>query len=100
MVTGYFDPLQAAHARRLDEIAAEGPGALFVAVVEPAEPVLAARARAELVAGLAVVDCVIIPDEPLVELRERLAPEAVYSEEAADERRSRELIERVRSRCG
>ncbi len=98
-MTGYFDPLLASHARRLEEIA-QGPGSLFVAICEPAEPVLAARARAELAAGLAVVDCVIIPEAPLPLVRERLAPDAEFSEEAADEGRRRELIALVRSRCG
>jgi hypothetical protein len=99
LVAGFFDPLQAAHARRLEEIA-QGEGALFVVIDEPEAPLLAARARAELVAGLAVVDCVVLSSEPLAEIQARLAPDAVFAEQAADERRRQELIDLIRSRCG
>src|SRR3989442_1429978 len=49
IVTGYFDVLLAENVRRLREIA-NGAGKLFVAVLDPPHPVLALRARAELVA--------------------------------------------------
>lgn len=98
LVTGYFDPLTAAHARRLEEIGALH-GALIAVVREPARPVLPARARAELAAALRVVDYVVISEEPAPpEWIERLAPDAVYREEAADEVRRGDLIEHVQSR--
>ena len=55
VVSGSFDPLVAEHARQLAELKQSGR-ALIVAIAEPPNPILPARARAELVAGLAVVD--------------------------------------------
>jgi len=60
LVTGYFDPLTAAHARRLAEIAGTH-GPLFVLIAEPPDPILPAGARAELVASLACVRCIVAP---------------------------------------
>jgi hypothetical protein len=57
-VIGHFDPLLAAHARRLQELAVPGT-ILVVAVSDPPDPLLPAGARAELVAALAAVDYVV-----------------------------------------
>ena len=57
VVTGYFDPLLASHARRLADLK-RGPK-LIVAIVDPPEPILPARGRAELVASLGSVDYVV-----------------------------------------
>ncbi len=57
VVSGYFDPLVASHARRLSGLK-NGPK-LIVAIEDPPRPILPARARAELVAGLRVVDYVV-----------------------------------------
>jgi bifunctional ADP-heptose synthase (sugar kinase/adenylyltransferase) len=89
LVTGFFDPLLAAHARRLEELARPG-GTLFVAVRDPEHPLLPARARAELVAALRVVDYVILGGA--------IAADAFFQEEAADERLTRELIQHVHDR--
>ena len=62
VVAGYFDPLLAAHARRLNE--AREPGALLAVIVtDPPSPILPAPARAEMVAALAAVDYVVLPGE-------------------------------------
>jgi bifunctional ADP-heptose synthase (sugar kinase/adenylyltransferase) len=58
IVTGIFDPLLAAHAEQLRELKLEGRP-LVVAIADPENPILPARARAELVAGLEVVDFVV-----------------------------------------
>ena len=58
-LTGHFDPLLAEHARRLTERAAPGQ-TLVVEITNPANPLLPQRARAELVAALAVVDYVVL----------------------------------------
>jgi len=92
VVTGYFDPLLAGHARRLAEIAEPG-GVLMAVVMEPERPILPARARAELVAALAVVDYVL-PAEPASQLE----ADRIFREEAADLRRTQELVARVHSR--
>jgi hypothetical protein len=52
---GHFDPLLASHARRLAS-ARDGAASLVVLVADPPDPLLDARARAELVAALEAVD--------------------------------------------
>jgi bifunctional ADP-heptose synthase (sugar kinase/adenylyltransferase) len=58
-VSGDFDPLLAEHVRRLREHAVPGR-VLVVEVTNPARPLLPQRARAELVAALAMVDYVVL----------------------------------------
>ena len=63
-VSGSFDPLLAAHARRLAELA-EGADLLIVTVMDSGpDSILPVEARAQLVAALAVVDCVVIGCAP------------------------------------
>jgi len=62
-VSGHFDPLLAEHVRRLRQCASPGK-LLAVEVTEPRRPILAQRARAELVAALKVVDYVVLSDQP------------------------------------
>lgn len=61
VVSGFFDPLLAAHARRLESVREAGVP-LAVIVNDPPVPILPLRARAELVAALSAVDIVIVPD--------------------------------------
>jgi hypothetical protein len=56
VVSGSFDPLTAAHAERLSPL--KRP--LLILITEPENPILPPLARAQLVAGLAVVDHVAI----------------------------------------
>jgi len=88
VVSGYFDPMIAAHAERL--AALKRPGApLLVLIATPPDPILDARARAQLVAGLSVVDYVCdVPDG--------LASEIALEEEDAGW--LTELIDHVHSR--
>jgi len=62
IVSGYFDPMVASHAERL--AALKHPGEpLLILITTPPDPILSPRARAELVAGLAIVDYVCdVPD--------------------------------------
>ena len=90
LVTGTFDPLLAAHAGRLREIAGAG-AVLFAVIREPEAPLLPAQARAELVAALGVVDYVVLGEAPL-------RPDEVYREETADAERTRDLIRHVQER--
>ncbi len=92
LVTGYFDPLLAEHARRLGEIAALGRP-LMVALLTPEDPILDTAARAEMVAALSAVDYVVP-----AETAELMPPEHIFHEESADLRRRRDLIRRVHSR--
>jgi bifunctional ADP-heptose synthase (sugar kinase/adenylyltransferase) len=58
-ISGHFDPLLAEHVARLRQ--ARQPGSLLVVeVTNPARPLLSQRARAELVAALAMVDYVVM----------------------------------------
>lgn len=88
VVSGHFDPLLAPHASRLAELKRDGTP-LMVAITSSPEPVLPVRARAELVAGLRVVDYV-------VESVQGLVPQIrLESEDAA---RLEHLIDHVRAR--
>jgi hypothetical protein len=88
VVSGYFDPLVASLAEQL--IAQKRPGyPLLVLIRSSPNPILPARARAELVAALEVVDFVCDTDigvEPDVRLDEE------------HERRLQELITHVHAR--
>ena len=88
VVSGCFDPLTAAHARRLAELKREGVP-LVVLIAESPDEILPARARAELVAALAVVDGV-------VEFADGI-PAAVRLEQE-DQARRAALVEHVHAR--
>ena len=60
-ITGQFDPLLVDHVRLLEREAAGG-ALLIVEITNPAHPLLAQRARAELVAALKMVDYVVMSD--------------------------------------
>lgn len=95
LVTGYFDPVTAAHAVRLSELRRNGEQ-LVVAISDPPDPLLPARARAELLAALKAVDYVVIitPAEAVVALT---ADETIH-EEAQDLARRRALCDHVMSK--
>ena len=60
LVSGHFDVLLAAHVGELARVRASLPDALLlVALTEPEHPVPDARARAGMVAALAMVDYVV-----------------------------------------
>lgn len=96
VVTGYFDPLLAAHARRLAELRQPGEK-LVVVITDPPDPILPARARAELVAALAAVDAVVVGLD-VAEALEVLRPDEVFQEEAADEKRRHDLAQLIACR--
>lgn len=86
VVSGYFDPMVASHARRLAELKS---GTMIVVIENPDRPILPARARAELVASLRAVDYVVV-DRDGLRVDVRLEDE--------DARRFTELIAHVHSR--
>ena len=94
IVTGYFDPVTAAHARRLREISKEH-SRIAVFLSDPPHPVLPAQARAELLAAMGMVDCVVLPREHALPLDPEIS---VLHEEEADKARLRKLIEHVHER--
>ena len=88
VVSGYFDPLVASYAERLAQLKKEG-APLLVLIATPADAILPARARAELVAGLAIVDYVC-------ETAGDVAPHLSLEREHTD--RLAQLIEHVHTR--
>jgi len=97
VATGFFDVLRAEHIRELREIR-EG-GALLVVVLPLAGALLDQRSRAELVAGLRMVDYVVAADHGDVDaLIASLKPIQLARLEVADARRARQLIEHVQRR--
>jgi len=88
VVSGSFDPMVASHAERLAALKRPGKP-LLVLITTPSSPILDNRARAQLVAGLAVVDYVC--DEP-----QGLAAQISLDQEHAE--RLTQLIEHVHAR--
>jgi bifunctional ADP-heptose synthase (sugar kinase/adenylyltransferase) len=88
VVSGYFDPLIASHAERLAQLKAAGQK-LLVLIATPADAILPAAARAELVAGLRSVDYV-------AELTDGLTAHVRLEEE--DDERYRVLLHHVHAR--
>jgi len=98
VVTGHFDPLLASHSRRLGELVSKG-GRLMVVVLTPPEPLLPARARAELVAALGTVEFVVLPLERDIERMLEILPQgSLVREDLADISRANELIRHVHNR--
>lgn len=101
LATGTFDVLRAAHARELAAIRAQiGPAAtLVVGILPGGRQWLSARARAELVAALRVVDYVVIAaGREAEEWIALLRPAEVVRLEADDARHTQELIRHVHQR--
>jgi hypothetical protein len=98
VVVGYFDPLSAAHVRRLNGLRENGQR-LTVVVADPPAPLLPLRARAELVAGLACVDLVIQAPTNVEGVLTQLQAETVIDERGADGIRAEQLARQVVARC-
>jgi len=98
LVTGYFDPVLAAHVRRLNELAA--PNTTLMVLVDSArDTLLDARSRAELLASLRIVDYVVVPGGGEVAgIMERIGPDTLCREEDADRQRTKQLSDRIRER--
>jgi glycerol-3-phosphate cytidylyltransferase-like family protein len=97
VVTGYFDVLQVAHVRHLAAVRkTTGDGVLMVVLIPGGGSLLSHRARAELVAGISMVDYVVIEAEGgLDEFLCCLSADEVVSRQAADDEQQRLLIEHV-----
>jgi bifunctional ADP-heptose synthase (sugar kinase/adenylyltransferase) len=95
---GHFDPLTVEHARQLIQLRRSN-GLTVVVVTDKLEPIVPLRGRAELAAALHAVDYVIAASHNAsAEIIARLQPDKVIQEEAADLRRTQQLIEHVRGR--
>jgi bifunctional ADP-heptose synthase (sugar kinase/adenylyltransferase) len=89
VIRGAFDPLIAAHAERLAELKKSG-APLLVLISDAPNEILPAEARAQLVAGLAVVDYVAIESAD--------GPSATIALEKEHAAQLEQLIERVHAR--
>jgi bifunctional ADP-heptose synthase (sugar kinase/adenylyltransferase) len=97
LVAGYFDVLTPDLVSRLRSLA-DG-GMLMAVVADPPNPLLPARARAELAAALSVIDYVLLlPDVGLEKVLQEIRPDEVVREDMADGKRSQALIEHVHQR--
>lgn len=97
-VTGHFDPVHAAHVRRLGTLSQEGLPIVAI-ITDPVHPISPQRARAEVVAGLHAVAYVVTTDhEPLAAVLRQLEPADLVDESSADETRTRDLIAHVHGR--
>ncbi|HEX3880259.1 MAG TPA: hypothetical protein VHW24_24925 [Bryobacteraceae bacterium] len=101
IVTGYFDPLLAWHAEKLEAL--RGGAEVFAAAVLPLrDELVGQRARAELVAALRVIDYVLIASgadfEAFGDVAAALDAAQVVRLDEEDLRRRAELIADVRSR--
>jgi glycerol-3-phosphate cytidylyltransferase-like family protein len=97
LVAGYFDVLTPDHVRRFRELADGQP--LLAVVLDRPDTLLGIRARAELAAGLSMIDYVcLLAGSDWEQALEKIQPDEVVHEEIADERRSRALIEHVQQR--
>ena len=97
IVTGHFDPLLAAHVKRLAEIAA-GTGPVVVIITNPERPLLPARARAELVAALEVVEFVTMASSATELFLDSFPTDSLIREETADAGRAADFATHVRNR--
>jgi bifunctional ADP-heptose synthase (sugar kinase/adenylyltransferase) len=100
VVTGYFDVLLAAQVRELKAACnSTGSGCLMAVLLPCAQSLLSQRARAEIVAGLGMIDYVVIAGNDEVEaFLRRLPADNVISRQHADEEQMRLLIEHVHGR--
>ena len=95
VISGFFDPLTAAHIARMRELAPEG--GLTVLVSSPPEPLLPLRARAELLAGLKMVASVVPIEDPAA-VPHSFAGLIVAHEEQGDLERRQALMNHVLER--
>ena len=97
LVAGYFDVLTPDEVRRL-RVLSDGQR-LMAVVLDPPNPVLPPRARAELAASLSMVDYVLaFPGASLEQALEQIRPDEVVREETAEAQRLQALIEHVHRR--
>jgi hypothetical protein len=96
----HLEVLQADHIRALEAVAAESvPGKLFLVLTDPPSPLVALEDRAEVAAGLRMVDYVVPTAAGREPALDAIHPRRIIEDEEEDRGRTRRLIEHVRSRC-
>ncbi|MBI2685801.1 MAG: hypothetical protein HYX27_05765 [Acidobacteria bacterium] len=91
LVVAYFDPMVASHTRRLHELACQ-LGRLAICICDPPDPLLPARARAELAAACRDVEFVFLGEGALPHAS------SIIDEREGDLERRGALMRLVRSR--
>ena len=94
ILSGRFDPLLAEHARRIADVAQDGP--LLVFVLDYDGAILPSGARAELVAALQAVRYVSVVDGPALD--EMSGKFNIIRDDNDDILRQKQLLEHIRSR--
>jgi hypothetical protein len=97
LVLGHFDPVVYTNAARMRQLAAEY-GPLAVCITSPVDPLLPARARAELAAALDCTDFVTIADHGDTAILTSIPGLTVIDESHDDLRRREALMTLVRER--
>ncbi len=97
LVIGHFDPVVYTNVERMLELAAEY-GPLAVCVTSPADPLLPARARAELAAALDCTEFVTVADHAETAILTGIPGLTVVDETHDDLRRRDALMALVRER--
>jgi hypothetical protein len=96
----HLEVLQADHIRALEAASAESaPGKLFLVLTDPPSPLVALEDRAEVAAGLRMVDYVVPAAAGRVPALDAIHPHRIIEDEEEDCGRIRRLIEHVRSCC-
>lgn len=97
-IAGFFDPLTAVQAKRLADAASGGRQVLVVVLAKP-DTLLAADARAELVAAVRGVTAVVIANSEQWRAALPQIPDLpILDDLEADKRRSEEFVEFVLKR--
>jgi hypothetical protein len=94
----HLEVLRSGTVRKLEELAAQAPGKVFVVLTDPESPLAPIDARVELAAALRVVDYVIPSAAGASAALAAIAPGFTVHDEEEDCVRTRQLIEHVRSR--
>jgi len=94
----HLEILRAGHVRKLEELAAETQGTLFVILTDPESSLTPLDARAELAAALRVVDYVVPCAGGAAPALAVIQADVTVHDEEEDRGRTRQLIEHVRSR--
>ena len=94
----HLEVLRAGHVLKLEQLAATTPGKLFLILTDPESPLVPLDARAEVAAGLQVVDYVVPSPDGAGPALAAIEPGFTVLDEEEDRGRTRQLIEHVRSR--
>jgi hypothetical protein len=96
----HLEVVRADHIRAMETAAAaSAPGKLFLVLTDPPSPLVALEDRAEVAAGLRMVDYVVPAAAGREQALDAICPRRIIEDEEEDCGRTRRLIEHVRSRC-